>query len=81
MPNTAKQFYKKKRFSTYELPYQIQIRDNSTKPNQFTAFHGQSVGIVAVMQTMGGGFTTSQGHSDAVKLARKICRLLNKEEI
>lgn len=64
------------KFQTYELGYgQVQIRDNRPDASRKPEIHG----IVMVFPTMGGGFSTYQGHKQAKKLARKVVRLLNNE--
>lgn len=70
----TKEYFKKKRYSTYETGYSVQLRDN--KSNSDMGYIGAQ-GIVAVFPTVGGGLTTKQDYTQAVKLARKICRMLN----
>lgn len=65
------------KFQTFEpVGYgQVQIRDNRSDKHRPLESHG----IVAVFPVMGGQFATYQSRDEAVKLARKIVRYLNKQ--
>lgn len=75
-----KEYGKGKRFSTYELGYGVQIRDN--RPAHLMGCKAVSgpQGIVMVLPTMGGGYGTCQIQPQAVRLARKVVRFLNGEK-
>jgi hypothetical protein len=63
---------KKKRFTVYSRPgVTVQLRDSRKLCDR-----GEQ-GIVAVFPTVGCGYTTWQDHDQAVRLARRIVKLLN----
>lgn len=63
----------KARYTVYSAPgSNIQLRDS--KPDKYRK---TDRGIVAVFPTLGGGYVTWQTQLEAMKLARKIARLLN----
>ncbi len=64
------------RFTVFAPPHCLtpQLRDNCPhKPGAIPP-----PWIVAQFPTLGGGMTTGQGRAQAVRLARKIARLLNE---
>lgn len=76
----VKEFQKGLRFSTYEMGYgTVQLRDN--KIEEKGAVRGQSRGIVAVFPTIGGQYCTTQVYRQSVRLARRLCRMLNKSSV
>lgn len=66
---------KTKRYEVYHSSTTIQLRDN--QPDKFRV--SSSRGIVAVFPTLGAGYTTWQDSKQALRLARKICKLLNHQ--
>lgn len=63
-------------FETYERGYgDVQIRDN--RPDRFRK--PERHGVVFNLPTLGGGFATYQCYREAVRLARKVVRMLNAE--
>lgn len=63
-------------FETYERGYgDVQIRDNRPDKHRKPERHG----VVFNLPTIGGQFATYQLPSQAVRLARKIVRMLNAE--
>jgi hypothetical protein len=75
----AKEYSKGKRFSTYELSYSVQVRDNKPAAQVGKCAMPGAQGIVMVFPTIGAGYATCQSPRQAVRLARKVVRFLNGE--
>lgn len=76
----AKEYGKGKRFSTYELPYSVQVRDNKPASQIGKCILPGAQGVVMTFPTLGGGYATCQSSRQAVRLARKVVRFLNGEK-
>lgn len=72
----TREHYKGQRFSVYDPGYcGCQLRDNRAS---LAPGYSGTQSIIAVFPTIGGGFATGQTHRQAVRLAKRLARALNK---
>ncbi len=69
----VKRYGNPKAFETYERPYGAHIVDNRPDKHRTPERHG----VVMTFPTLGGGMATYQCQKEAVRLARKVVRMLN----